>query len=131
MLEVGVDAATDVTGFGLIGHLLEMLGDGLDAVLDLAAIPLLPQAVELAGEGVSPGGTKRNYAATKDRFDDPGLDTALREVLFDAQTSGGLLIAIKAVRASSVLDRLHERGVTQAAQIGSIVEGSGRVKVGQ
>ena len=131
MLEVGVEAATDVTGFGLVGHLLEMLGDGLDAVLDLAAIPLLPQAVELAGEGVSPGGTKRNYAATKDRFDDPGLDTALREVLFDAQTSGGLLIAVEAARASSLLDRLNERGVTQSAQIGSIVEGSGRVKVGQ
>ena len=131
MLEVGIDAATDVTGFGLVGHLLEMLGDGLDAVLDVAAVPLLPQAVELAGEGVSPGGTRRNYAATKDRFDDPGLDAALREVLFDAQTSGGLLIAVEPARASSLLDRLRERGVTQAAQIGSIVKGSGRVKVGQ
>ena len=94
MIEIGVQAATDVTGFGLVGHLAEMLGEVLDADLVEREIPLLPQAVELAAEGVSPGGTKRNYAASKDRFEASGLDAAVREVLFDAQTSGGLLIAV-------------------------------------
>jgi selenide,water dikinase len=129
MLEVGVHAATDVTGFGLVGHLLEMLSGDLDAILDVEVIPLLPQAVELAAAGVSPGGTKRNYASSKDRFVDPGSDRALREVLFDAQTSGGLLIAVGAENATSLLDRLRERGVADAALIGSIEGGDGRVRI--
>ena len=129
MIEVGVQAATDVTGFGLIGHLAEMLGDRLDARLDALEIPLLPQAVALAAEGVSPGGTKRNYAAGKDRFDAPELDAAVREVLFDAQTSGGLLIAVDQSKASSLLDRLRGAGVEQATRIGTLKDGTGRIVV--
>ena len=129
MIEVGVQAATDVTGFGLVGHLAEMLGSRLDARLDEREIPLLPQAVELAAEGVSPGGTKRNYAASKDRFEAPGLDEAVREVLFDAQTSGGLLIAVDESKATNLLNRLRELGVPRAARIGTLEDGTGRVVV--
>ena len=129
MIEVGVQAATDVTGFGLVGHLIEMLGQQLDAQLDEREIPLLPQAVELAADGVSPGGTKRNYVASKDRFEAPALDDAVREVLFDAQTSGGLLIAVDESKATNLLTRLRELGVPRAARIGTLKDGTGRVVV--
>jgi len=129
MIEVGVQAATDVTGFGLVGHLIEMLGQRLDARLDEREIPLLPQAVELAADGVSPGGTKRNYAASKDLFEAAGLDDAVREVLFDAQTSGGLLIAVDESKATNLLSRLRELGVPHAARIGTLEDGTGKVVV--
>lgn len=129
MLEAGPQAATDVTGFGLIGHLLEMLGTNLSARLDLDAIPYLQEAVPLAAQDVLPGGSKRNIEATRDRVDASGVDPAVLAVLFDAQTSGGLLIAVDEERAQDLLDALQRRGVTGAARIGSVVEGPGRVEV--
>ena len=104
MVDVGVEAATDVTGFGLVGHLLEMLEGSLSAELVFDSIPLLLEAIELAGTGVLPGGSKRNLDAMGDRVDTKGLDDARRAVLFDAQTSGGLLIAVDPART----DALHE-----------------------
>jgi len=129
MMEVGPQAATDVTGFGLVGHLLEMLGTSLSARLELDAIPYLKEAVPLAAQDVLPGGSKRNIEATRDRVDAPRVDPAVLAVLFDAQTSGGLLIAVDDEKSEGLLDALRERGVTAAARIGSIIEGGGRIEV--
>jgi selenide, water dikinase len=129
MLEVGVNAATDVTGFGLIGHLLEMLGDDLSARLAFESIPLLEGAVELAAQGILPAGSKRNHDAMGDRVAAGHLDDAYRKILFDAQTSGGLLMAVDSRETSRLLDTLARKGVDGATKIGSIAEGDGRIEV--
>jgi selenide,water dikinase len=128
MVETGVESATDVTGFGLIGHLREMLGAGLDAVLHFDAIPLLPGAVELAGRGIFPGGSKRNLESEGRSVESPGLDDARRALLFDAQTSGGLLMAVRPERTGALLDALARRDVTGAG-IGTLGPGTGTVRV--
>ncbi len=129
MLEVGVEAATDVTGFGLVGHLLQMLDEGVSAELDFYAVPLLAEAVELAAAGVFPGGSKRNVEAMQKRVDTGELDEPRRKVLFDAQTSGGLLIAVQAEKTPELLEALKSRGVDEAAKIGRLVAGDGTVRV--
>jgi selenide,water dikinase len=129
MIEVRAAAATDVTGFGLMGHLKEMLGDGLDAVVELDAVPLLPGAVELAAEGILPGGTDRNIEAVGPFVDGGTLDDARRAVLFDAQTSGGLLIAVTPEATRTLIDSARERGEAGAVRIGGLTEGTGRIKV--
>jgi selenide,water dikinase len=129
MVAVGVSAATDVTGFGLAGHLLEMLDDDLGADIDFDSVPILLEAIELAGAGVLPGGSKRNRDAMGDRVSTGDLDEARRAVLFDAQTSGGLLIAIDPNKTEALHVAMAERGVTSATTIGKIVEGSGGIDV--
>jgi selenide,water dikinase len=128
MLEVGVQAATDVTGFGLIGHLLGMLGDELDASLDFEAIPVLNEAFDLAAQGVLPGGSKRNFENMKHLVDLGDLNDAATAVVFDSQTSGGLLMAVEPGRVGELVARLDERGVT-AAIVGALGEGTGRIEV--
>jgi selenide,water dikinase len=94
MLEAGAEAATDVTGFGLIGHLHRMLeASGVAAVLDAAAVPVLDGVLDLARADVVPGGTKRNHAYVAPHTDWGELTAPEQYVLADAQTSGGLLIA--------------------------------------
>ncbi|MBK9967876.1 MAG: selenide, water dikinase SelD, partial [Holophagales bacterium] len=103
MIETGVSACTDVTGFGLLGHLREMAAAaGLDAVIDAAAVPIIEPARELAAAGVVPGGTLENLAHVSPHVDfAPGLSRVDQLLLADAQTSGGLLIAVP--RAASPL----------------------------
>jgi len=123
MLEVGVDAATDITGFGLLGHLREMIdGSGVGAEIDAAAAPVFERAVELAGRGFAPGGTLANLerAVTYGVSFSVSVAQPLRLVLCDAQTSGGLLIAVPEHRATALLDALARGGVNQAAIIGRI-----------
>lgn len=129
MVEVGVAAATDVTGFGLIGHLIGMLGLGVGAELHFGSIPLLLEAVELAASGVLPGGSQRNMEAMGASVRSDGLDDARRAVLFDAQTSGGLLIAVPAERTQILLDALLARNVTEASRIGRLVPGNQTITV--
>jgi selenide, water dikinase len=94
MLEAGVAAATDVTGFGLLGHLHRMaLASGCAAVVDATAIELLPGVLDLARADVVPGGTKRNLAFVRPHTEFGSLTEPERLVLADAQTSGGMLIA--------------------------------------
>ncbi len=94
MVRAGVRAATDVTGFGLLGHLAEMLGSDVGAEIVAADVPLLPGAWELAERGVVPGGTQRNLAAVGGLVDFGDIDSTRQLLLADAQTSGGLLIAL-------------------------------------
>ncbi len=130
MVAVGVQAATDVTGFGLAGHLLQMLaGAEISAHLSWSAIPVIDRAVELAGAGVYPGGSKRNRDALQDRFDATRLQESQAAVLFDAQTSGGLLIAVAEDRLDALLDELERRGVSTRAVIGDVISGDGMVQV--
>jgi selenide,water dikinase len=129
MTAVGVEAATDVTGFGLMGHLLQMLGGELDAELNFAAIPVIEEAITLVEQGVFAGGSKRNLEAMSDRVSTDDLDEARARILFDAQTSGGLLIASTPDSTERLMTELHDRGVDSAAVIGRLKEGNGTVTV--
>lgn len=119
--QVLVHAVTDVTGFGLLGHLREMTcGSGVRARLAAGRVPLLPDVVALAQAGYVPGGTKRNLRAVAGivRWD-AGIPEPLRTAMGDAQTSGGLLIATP--DGIGLLRALERAGVTEARQIGEIV----------
>jgi len=118
---LGATACTDVTGFGLTGHALEMAqGSGVTLTLRLGDLPLLPRAVELCGAGFTCGGTRSNAAFTADGVVfDPALDDAAIGLLNDPQTSGGLLIAVPAARADGVVDFLRNDGALAAAVVGS------------
>ncbi len=98
---VGAHAVTDVTGFGLLGHLREML-DGVGAVVEPARVPRLEGAEEFVADGVVPGGTKRNLDDAAGFADLAGVDEATATLLADAQTNGGLLIAVNADRAGEL-----------------------------
>jgi selenide,water dikinase len=128
MVEAGAEAATDVTGFGLLGHLHRMLlASGVAATVDAGAVPLLPGTLDLARADVVPGGTKRNHAHVAPHTDWPGLATAEQLVLADAQTSGGLLVA--ATDGDRLAAELSARAVP-FAEIGHVEEGDpGRVTV--
>lgn len=128
MIEAEVSAATDVTGFGLIGHLAQMLDGRLDAVLELDRIPLLPHAADLAAAGVWPGGSKRNRDSQRSMVTG-ALSDDRAALLFDAQTSGGLLMAVLPERADNLLRSLEASTHEAAAQIGFLREGSGLVDV--
>jgi selenide,water dikinase len=131
MLEVGVHAATDVTGFGLLGHLSEMLTDAaVDAVLQAGSIPLLPGTRELAEEGAIPGGSRRNLDALSERIVWYEAISDLERLIFcDAQTSGGMLMAVPPERLQALLARLREEQVIVAAVIGSFEPGAGQIRV--
>lgn len=126
-----VHAATDVTGFGLLGHLNEMLGGGdVGARLDFDQVPVLEEAWRLAREDVVPGGTRRNLAAVQDRLDwGEGIDESEKLVLADAQTSGGLLVAVAPDQADALLVDMAARGVRWARRIGSFTDRAGRIEV--
>ena len=128
MLEAGVEAATDVTGFGLLGHLYELLAaSGLAAEIDASEVPFIAGSVELARSGVAAGGTRRNHAFVAPHVDWGELDEPQQLLLADAQTSGGLLIATHEPGVlAATLDRRH---VLHRA-IGTAVEGpAGHISV--
>ena len=119
----GIRGATDVTGFGLLGHLDEMMsasGTGADLWLD--AVPMLPKVRELIQQGAVPGGTSRNLAAVTVEWDGGITDTD-KLLLADAQTSGGLLIAVPRSRHSSLVDALKAEGTLVQATIGEVRPG--------
>lgn len=131
MVAVGVHACTDVTGYGLLGHLHEMTeASRVDARVRLSAIPILEPAWDLVRERVVPGGTYRNRRAAETYVRwHPEVSEEARLLLCDAQTSGGLLIAVPADRLPSLLEALRARGV-RAAEFGEIVDRrSGTIEV--
>ncbi|WP_054956413.1 selenide, water dikinase SelD [Paenibacillus dakarensis] len=118
-----VHACTDVTGFGLMGHSLEMAkGSGTGIVIVKDQVPVLPRVRELAEAGVIPGGTKNNHAHVQDSVHFPeGMDETDRLILCDAVTSGGLLIALDEKEAGKLLKELLDAGV-EAGMIGRVTE---------
>lgn len=122
----GAHAATDITGFGLAGHGLEMAEQsGVALQIELNALPLLPGTLDYAGQGFAPGGTGRNWAAYADRIG--GLDQVDEtwvDVLFDPQTSGGLLVALPPERVSAFQAAIAADDA-DASIIGAVTAGSG------
>ena len=132
MREAGVSAATDITGFGLIGHAAEMVQNaGVGLIIDSPAVPFFPEAKELAEMGMVPGGLHRNREFRKGMVDvAPDVPQYLADILFDPQTSGGLLIAVPEEKAAGLLEKLHKAGVAAAAIIGEVAaEPKGRIRV--
>jgi selenide,water dikinase len=127
--EHGVSALTDVSGFGLVGHLGEMLrAAGIGASLELAAIPLLPGAAALVADGFVSSLQANNEAALQD-FDSAGIDAASAplRLLADPQTSGGLLAAVPADRAAACVSALQAAGYPAACRIGTVTDGPWQV----
>jgi len=128
----GVHALTDVTGFGLLGHTLELArGAGLSAQIDSRHLPLLPGVRALAEQGMVTGASGRNWAAYGGDVELPAdLPPAMRHLLTDPQTSGGLLVACAPEAAPTVLAVFREHGFAAAAVVGEMRAGAARVVVG-
>jgi selenide, water dikinase len=130
-LAAGVRAATDVTGFGLLGHLHRMLrASGVSAEVYADRVPLLPAASELVAEGFVSGGTRANMSYLVDAVEvGPGVSGEVSVLLHDAQTSGGLLIAAPAPAIPGLVKDLRDRGLV-AARVGQVTAGAaGRIVV--
>jgi len=125
MVEVGANACTDITGFGLLGHALEMaMASDVAIAIQSQSVPIFPEAEEYASMGMVPGGTGRNrdFAACKVEILGHVPDIKM-DILYDAQTSGGLLISVEGERVQMLLGQLHRRGVKWATIIGEVLEG--------
>lgn len=116
-----ISSATDVTGFGLLGHLDEMMGNDYSAILQADSIPCLPKAKYAASEFVFTKGGQRNRAFMEDKVEFQVDDFALEEVLYDPQTSGGLLVAINPDQADEALEKLKSNNI-EASIIGEVFD---------
>jgi len=132
MQQIGVNACTDITGFGLLGHLHEMAaGSHVDVEINADTVPILDSARKYASAGIIPGGTRDNLAYV-DPFVafEPQIGESLQLLLADAQTSGGLLISVPQTHRRELLEELKKRGVASAAEIGKVTAaGDGRIQV--
>jgi selenide, water dikinase len=118
----GVHAITDITGFGFCGHSYEMAdGSGVTLVIDVNALPLLPGADRLTNYRSRASKTNREYVQPFIRLDGI-VDPVRAEFLWDAQTSGGLLISVEAGKAEALVEEARKRGATRAAVVGDVVE---------
>jgi len=127
----GVHALTDVTGFGLLGHLLEICrGSGVMAELEFSQVPVLSEALPLIQQGIGPGAIDRNLASYGHEVDfDQNLADWQRRLLADAQTSGGLLVSAAPDAVAKVIDCFCSAGFDQAAVIGQLKNGMPRISV--
>lgn len=126
MVKHGAHACTDVTGFGLLGHLCQLVTESHVAVdIWCDRLPVFPGVWEYAEAGMYSGANERNaeYSASRSTIDE-SIPEHVRAVLYDAQTSGGLLVAVPAERADEMLDELHRRGVDAATVVGQATEAS-------
>jgi selenide,water dikinase len=129
MHRFGVHAATDVTGFGLLGHLREMLAaSGVSAILEVDRVPVLPGVDQLVEDGTYPGGSQRNLASVRAFIIGEGVSETGLRILADAQTSGGLLIAVPPDRSAQLLDALTQAGSAAASEIGRIETGEPSIR---
>ncbi len=123
-LAAGVTGCTDVTGFGLLGHLGRMaLESGVSVDIEFTTVPFLPGAVELAADGVMPGGSTRNLAWALEFVDVGDLDEVRQLLLADAQTSGGLVFGVDPTETAGILAELAATG-HRAAHIGTVRSGA-------
>jgi selenide,water dikinase len=125
-LELGdaVHAATDVTGFGLVGHARELLAaSGVAGEVDAAAVPVIDGVRELVADGMIAGGTQRNHAFVSDTTEWGALPEATQLLLADAQTSGGLLIAVAPDRVDDLVDALAGHDTLATAVVGRALDG--------
>ncbi len=123
MMSIGVHACTDVTGFGFLGHAAEMLTDTDNGmVIDSSSVPFFPEAKSLIEGGFLPGGLYRNRDFRKKMVKfSPDVPEFLTNLLFDPQTSGGLLIAVTKTKALRLVKAMHDAGVTEAKIVGEVV----------
>ncbi len=127
-LHGAVHACTDVTGFGLAGHLSDMLGKNLNCNLRVESLPSITGVKELADMGLVPEGAYRNMAAYQDNVDVEGeFAQSDIDMIYDAQTSGGLLLAVSPEKSSEVLNHIRKKGFDRAEIIGAFTEGAGRI----
>lgn len=126
-----VHAITDITGFGLIGHALEMASGARASIrIDADQVPVIPEAWKLVEEGVVPGGAYRNMSSYRSQVEFTGDWKPDHELVFtDPQTSGGLLVAVSARAASDVLARLRDEGFEHAQIVGRVEAATGRSKI--
>lgn len=132
MTAVGVHAATDVTGFGLLGHLRNLAkASNCSAVVNFSAVPVLEKAIQYVNDGIAPGGTHANWRFMNDWTSyAPELTKEQQLIVCDAQTSGGLLIAVSPEKADELVAELTRHATPAAAIIGELVEGdAGRMEV--
>jgi selenide, water dikinase len=124
MRQYPVHACTDITGFGLIGHLAEMMqGTGLGLKIAIERLPVIDVALGFAAMGIVPGGAHKNRSFRESLVDmDPSVDPAMQDIIYDPQTSGGLCIAVDPTSADALVDHLQSEGVEHAAIIGEVVE---------
>jgi len=128
--ESGVHAATDITGFGLIGHAHEMAeASGVTIEIDAKAVPLMERTLDLARAGVVTRAAKSNLEYVGAQFESRGVDEALVKVCADAQTSGGLLLAVSPDRADLLVSALRKRGSHAASVIGRTSRRAGKTIV--
>ncbi len=126
-LAADATGCTDVTGFGLLGHLGRMtVESGVTVTVDFEALPFLPGAVDLARQGIMPGGSRRNLAGHLELLDAGGHDETEQLLVADAQTSGGLVFGIDPAHVDEALRQLAEAGHT-AARIGTAAAGPGGI----
>jgi len=125
MVKVGVNACTDITGFGLMGHLRSMVkGSDVGSRVHLGQVPVLPGTWELLEQGAVPGGTHRNMQGVADAVSwHKDLTEEQRLLMCDAQTSGGLLLSVPPENLAALLSELDAAGVASSAVIGEITEG--------
>ncbi len=132
MMTVEVHACTDVTGFGFLGHACEMVeGTDIGMLVRSSAVPYFPDAKGLAEMGLLPGGLHRNREFRANMVEiDRQVPGYLADILFDPQTSGGLLISVPEQDAGALLQRMHQAGIRQAAIVGEVLgEPKGKIVV--
>jgi len=127
MKDYPVHACTDITGFGLLGHLAEMVtGSGLGVEILTQKVPIIKEALDYAGMGLVPAGAYANREFRQDMISfAPSVDRLFQDILFDPQTSGGLLISVGPEIVEDLLAQLKDKGINEAAIIGEVVAGRG------
>ncbi len=129
MKEFHINACTDITGFGLIGHMSEMImQSGLSALINAKKVPVIKEAIEFASMGFVPAGTYKNIDFYRPMIEDRLRDDTMLSVLFDPQTSGGLLISLASEEAEKLLKKLWDKGIQDARIIGKIIR-TGKEKI--
>jgi len=125
-LKFELHACTDITGFGIAGHLLEVaLGSNTSVILKYSALPMYPGVLDMYGKGETTGSNRTNRLMTQPKMEiQTSLSNIEEEVLYDPQTSGGLLLSVPCARAEVLLAALSTAGVQSAVRVGEIVEGS-------